>query len=299
LRYGRPRNGWWRRARWLDWARVVVGAEPPLNVSGLSILTRKILVTRQFGADAWVPFFRDIAGAHRCFRSLITADTPVPLPAFLAFQDELMRRFYRDDESAYLKLGRESSRWALGDGPLKPTLDGRDLGSVIASLPKFHGLYFREAATWSEAALSGASVEFKVFDLPQWHPYFEHFIVGYMAEILEMFCANPIRTVRLRGGAGKHYHYLFHGAPTTEDGETDVRSSPRLAAVDATRHLSNREIEVLLLVAHGRTNQEIGLELGISKKTAQHHVANAYRKISVSSRVGAAVWLAERGLVGG
>ena len=270
-----------------------------MNVAGLSILTRKILVTRQFGADAWEPFYRDVAGSHRCFRSLITADTLVPLPSFLAFQDELMRRFFREEESAYLKLGRESSRWALGDGPLKPLLDGQNLGSVIASLPKLHTHYFREAATRSEVALSGASFEFKVFDLPQWHPYFEHFIVGYIAEILEMFCANPIRTVRLRGGAGKHYHYLFHGAPTTEDSEADARRAPKLPPGEATRLLSNREIEVLLLVAHGRTNQEIGLELGISKKTAQHHVANAYRKISVSGRVGAAVWLAERGLVGG
>jgi DNA-binding CsgD family transcriptional regulator len=53
-----------------------------------------------------------------------------------------------------------------------------------------------------------------------------------------------------------------------------------------------------MLVALGKTNEEIGEVLGISKKTAQHHVASAYRKIGVSNRVGAAVWLAERGLVG-
>jgi DNA-binding CsgD family transcriptional regulator len=55
---------------------------------------------------------------------------------------------------------------------------------------------------------------------------------------------------------------------------------------------------VLLLVAEGKTNEEIGLLLGISGKTAQHHVARIYRKIGVSSRVGATMWLAERGLVG-
>ena len=55
---------------------------------------------------------------------------------------------------------------------------------------------------------------------------------------------------------------------------------------------------MLLLVAEGKTNPEIGDLLGISAKTVQHHVARAYRKIGVTGRVGAAVWLAQRGLVG-
>jgi DNA-binding CsgD family transcriptional regulator len=53
-----------------------------------------------------------------------------------------------------------------------------------------------------------------------------------------------------------------------------------------------------MLVADGKTNDEIGIVLGISGKTAQHTVARAYRKIGVSSRVGATVWLAQRGLLG-
>jgi DNA-binding CsgD family transcriptional regulator len=271
-----------------------------VKVCGISVLTRKILVTRQFGADAWAQFFRDVAGEHRCFRSLVSADTLVPLPAYLAFHDELMRRFFKNDVDSYANLGRESCRWALTEGPLKALLKGESLGGVVASLPKFHRLYFEEASTWSEAALSGSSVEFKVFDLPEWHPYLEHFIVGYIAEVLEMYCANPIQTVRLTGGAGREYHYLFHGAPTAPDDEI-TRATGRarkLAVLEAARRLSNREVEVLLLVAQGKTNEEIGEDLGISKKTAQHHVAHAYQKIGVSGRVGAAVWLAERGLVG-
>jgi len=55
---------------------------------------------------------------------------------------------------------------------------------------------------------------------------------------------------------------------------------------------------VLLLVAEGKTNDEIGLTLGISGKTAQHHVARVYRKIAVANGVGATVWLAERGFIG-
>jgi DNA-binding CsgD family transcriptional regulator len=268
-----------------------------VNICGLSILTRKTLVNRRFGADAWTQFFRDIARQHACFRALITADTLVPLPAFLAFHDELMRRFFKEDESSYVKLGRDASRCAVRDGPLKTLLDGNDLGTVVASLPKFHAAYFKEATTWSEAALTSEGVEFKVHDLPQWHPYFEHFVIGYIAEILELFCANPIRTLRLAGGGVTQYHYLLHGAPSEEVAVTP-RNRSRPPVAEAAQRLSNRELEVLSLVALGRTNEEIGTALGISPKTAQHHAAHIYRKLGVSGRVGATVWLMENGMLG-
>jgi DNA-binding CsgD family transcriptional regulator len=124
--------------------------------------------------------------------------------------------------------------------------------------------------------------------------------MGYMTEVLEMFCANPIGATRLRGGGGKAYHYLLHTAPAAleRSPEHDGVTGRKLPVHEASRHPSNREIDVLLLVAEGKTNEEIGLILGISGKTVQHHVARAYRKIDVSSRVGAAMWLAKRGLVG-
>jgi DNA-binding CsgD family transcriptional regulator len=267
-----------------------------VNVCGLSILTRKTLVIRRFGADAWTQFFREMARRHACFRSLVSAETLVPLPAFLSFHDELMRRFFKEDESSYVKLGRDASRWAVRDGPLKILLGGSDLATVVASLPKFHMAYFREASTWSEAAVTGSGVEFKVHELPQWHPYFEHFIVGYIAEILELFCANPIRASRLAGGSGDHYHYLLHGA-STDDHDRPAPEKMRTNVPDESP-LSNRELEVLSLVALGRTNEEIGAALHISKKTVQHHIAHAYRKLGVSGRVGATVWLMERGFIG-
>jgi len=124
--------------------------------------------------------------------------------------------------------------------------------------------------------------------------------MGYNTEVVEMFCANPIGATRLRGGGGRSYHYLLHTAHAVLE-NAPGRGGPHgkaLPAREASRHLSNRETEVLLLVAEGKTNDEIGQLLEISGKTVQHHVARAYRKIDVSSRVGAAMWLAERGLVG-
>jgi DNA-binding CsgD family transcriptional regulator len=268
-----------------------------VNICGLSILTRKNLVVRRFGSDAWSQFFREMARSHACFRALVTAESNVPLPAFLSFHDELMRRFFKEDTASYTQLGREASRWAIQEGPLGRLLEGHDFTAVVASLPRFHAAYFKEAATWSEASVTGEGVEFRVHALPAWHPYFEHFIVGYIAEILELYCANPVQARCLGGGGGTQYHYLLHGAPPEDTGVPDADEPPSQRAEAAPPQLSKREREVVSLVALGRTNEEIGTVLGISKKTAQHHVAHVYRKLGVSGRVEATVWLMERGLL--
>jgi DNA-binding CsgD family transcriptional regulator len=52
--------------------------------------------------------------------------------------------------------------------------------------------------------------------------------------------------------------------------------------------LSKRELEVLALIAQGRTNREIGDRLFISQKTVGVHVGNILAKLGVSGRVEAA-----------
>jgi HD-GYP domain-containing protein (c-di-GMP phosphodiesterase class II) len=54
--------------------------------------------------------------------------------------------------------------------------------------------------------------------------------------------------------------------------------------------LTEREVQVLRLVARGRTNREIAEALVISEKTAGHHVEHIYTKAGVSTRVGAALF---------
>lgn len=63
------------------------------------------------------------------------------------------------------------------------------------------------------------------------------------------------------------------------------------------RGLTDREVEVLRLVAIGRTNAEIGSLLDMSPRTAQKHVANVYDKLGLSSRAAAALFAAEHGLL--
>lgn len=61
--------------------------------------------------------------------------------------------------------------------------------------------------------------------------------------------------------------------------------------------LTEREAEVLTLIARGHTNREVASELFISAKTVGRHVENLYRKIGVSSRAAAAVFAMEHGML--
>ncbi len=64
-----------------------------------------------------------------------------------------------------------------------------------------------------------------------------------------------------------------------------------------TTNLSEREVEVLRLLARGNTMKQIAAALVISYKTVDRHVQNVYTKIGVNTRAGATLWAVERGLV--
>ncbi|HEY8089143.1 MAG TPA: LuxR C-terminal-related transcriptional regulator, partial [Polyangiaceae bacterium] len=63
--------------------------------------------------------------------------------------------------------------------------------------------------------------------------------------------------------------------------------------------LSEREVEVLRLVARGLTDKEVASKLGISHRTVHHHNKHAYDKIGVSTRAAAALFLVENDLLEG
>ena len=61
--------------------------------------------------------------------------------------------------------------------------------------------------------------------------------------------------------------------------------------------LSRREIEVLRLVADGRSAGEIATQLFISSRTAEHHIQHIYTKLGVSSRAAATRWAVKHDVV--
>jgi NarL family two-component system response regulator LiaR len=115
------------------------------------------------------------------------------------------------------------------------------------------------------------------------------------------------------GAAG----YLLKNAQPTEliravraanDGDAVIDPTVAARLVDAIAHkaqrpaepggrLTRREQQVLSLIANGRSNKRIALELGISEKTVKAHVGRVLAKLGVADRTQAALLAVEQGLV--
>jgi len=68
------------------------------------------------------------------------------------------------------------------------------------------------------------------------------------------------------------------------------------AAETVRAELSNREIEVLKLIAGGKNNAEIASELFVSSKTVKNHISNILTKLQISNRIQAAVYAVKSGI---
>jgi DNA-binding NarL/FixJ family response regulator len=62
--------------------------------------------------------------------------------------------------------------------------------------------------------------------------------------------------------------------------------------------LTPRELEVLRLIAGGRSNKRIALELGVAEKTVKTHVSHVLAKLGLSDRTQAALYAVREGLAG-
>src|SRR5205823_1799447 len=76
-----------------------------------------------------------------------------------------------------------------------------------------------------------------------------------------------------------------------------ARPTPRSGRPPELEHLSDREIEVMKLVARGLSNEEIGLKLFLAKDTVKTHVGHVLTKLSLRDRAQIIVMAYETGLV--
>jgi two-component system, NarL family, response regulator LiaR len=75
------------------------------------------------------------------------------------------------------------------------------------------------------------------------------------------------------------------------------RDRPRTAGDSSLGQLTGRERDVLALIAQGRSNKRIALELGISEKTVKTHVGHVLAKLGVTDRTQAALLAVQHGLL--
>jgi DNA-binding NarL/FixJ family response regulator len=82
----------------------------------------------------------------------------------------------------------------------------------------------------------------------------------------------------------------------TQRGVRGLPRGPRSSTRANPANLTNRQLDVLSLLAQGLSNPEIGRRLFLSTRTVDHHVSALLRKLDADSRAGAARIARELGL---
>jgi DNA-binding NarL/FixJ family response regulator len=96
---------------------------------------------------------------------------------------------------------------------------------------------------------------------------------------------------------------VHRGLQAAARGESPLASKVAQAVVSAriesrpARELTDREREVLVLVASGLANKQIARRLGIAEKTVKTHLTNLFQRIGVVDRTQAALWAERHGLL--
>ena len=96
---------------------------------------------------------------------------------------------------------------------------------------------------------------------------------------------------------------LHRGVLAAARGESPLASKAAQAVITArfesgpVRELTDREREVLVLVASGLANKQIARRLGIAEKTVKTHLTNLFQRLGVSDRTQAALWAERHGLL--
>jgi DNA-binding CsgD family transcriptional regulator len=119
----------------------------------------------------------------------------------------------------------------------------------------------------------------------QWLQY-RYFVLAYPIEIYVGLIAVGFMALGVWAGAR-----LF-GKPVGAGSEFD--GNPKAIA---NLGISNRELEVLELLAAGRSNKEIAGKLSVSPNTVKTHVARLYEKLEVSRRTQAILRARELGMI--
>ena len=123
--------------------------------------------------------------------------------------------------------------------------------------------------------------------------------------LLSSFDQAPlIRTAFERGAAGyllktSEVPEILDAIRTVAAGGTAFSAAMLRAIRSAPRRPSDREIEVLVLVCGGASNDEIGARLGVTEKTVESHLRRLFDRYGVLSRTELAVLALQEGWVAG
>lgn len=101
-----------------------------------------------------------------------------------------------------------------------------------------------------------------------------------------------------RGNSSRTERAREKPQPVAAAAETAAATAPSGPVFPAlVDPLTDRELEVLQLLGKGLTNQQIAVQLSVSESTVVYHIGHIFGKLRVTSRVEAAVWAKEHGII--
>ena len=208
------------------------------------------------------------------------------------------------DRPLYRVPGRELTRSQLLPAFVEIMLAGRDVTAASEATTELAQLAerYRTPAVRARAALAHGAVQLATGEpgralpaLRQAHRLWHGLDAPYEAARARVLVGQACRALHDDDGAALEL-------AAARQVFTQLGALPDLAALDGVRTsngsgpLSPREVEVLRLVAAGRSNRSIATELTVSEKTVHRHVSNIFAKLGVGSRTAAAAYAYEHGI---
>jgi hypothetical protein len=184
-----------------------------MHVKGTALLARKALLLQEFGDQRGAEIFAELAQRIPYFQEPILASTSIPIEQFFRFQDELLRRHYKNDPLQYFHYGEASAEWALVKGPYKRLLQDKSVARFAEHGVVLFKTYFDEGA--AETSLGPGYIDYRIVGVSpsHRHPYLEYATIGYFKRGLELLGATGVVHKRLEGfttGAAQvHYQIAY------------------------------------------------------------------------------------------
>jgi DNA-binding CsgD family transcriptional regulator len=260
-------------------------------VEALELVEASIAAARDLGNPYWIAYALWIAGLALSKadpkRALATWDEAVEhvREHQVHFFDGFLAR---DAARMHTSDGEADRALALFDTAVRAAHQAGNVAQLIITLASVPALLERLERDEPAMTLFGA--------LSREPASFHH--VPELTELGERLArrlgAEPAADLRSSGALLD----LNDAATWTLDELAAARRELRQRAGDARpAGLSRREVEVLKLLAAGRTTSDIATQLFISSKTADHHIQHIYTKIGASNRAAATRWALEHEIV--
>jgi len=113
------------------------------------------------------------------------------------------------------------------------------------------------------------------------------FAAGAAAYVVKTAASEEIASA-VRQAVKRSVHFPRHPAAAAVPRPSELLPEPRL---------TGRELEILRLVAEGRTNAQVAKVLWVTEQTVKFHLSNIYAKLGLSNRTEASRWAQLNGLL--